>query len=49
MLEQVSDSFMTGYERDGDIITTDYSNGITVTTDLGERTVSWDGGTIELK
>ena len=49
MLEQVSDSFMTGYERDGNIITTDYSNGITVTTDLGERTVSWDGGVIDLK
>ena len=49
MLEQVSDSFITGYERDGDIITTDYSNGITVTTDLVEHTVSWDGGTIELK
>ncbi|WP_028519377.1 DUF5696 domain-containing protein [Ruminococcus flavefaciens] len=49
MLEQVSDSFITGYERDGDIITTDYSNGITVTTDLGERTVTWDGGIIDLK
>ena len=46
MLEQVSDSFMTGYEKDGDIITTEYSNGITVVTDLAERTVKWDGGEV---
>ncbi|MBO7474205.1 MAG: hypothetical protein J6U00_09445 [Ruminococcus sp.] len=48
LLSEVSDSFITGYRRDEDIITTIYSNGIRVVTDLEGRTVQWDGGKISL-
>lgn len=48
LLGAVSDSFMTDYKRDGSIITTEYANGITVTADTENRTVSWNGGVIDL-
>ncbi|MBO4492807.1 MAG: hypothetical protein J5724_00320 [Ruminococcus sp.] len=48
LLSEVSDSFITGYRRDGDVITTVYSNGKRVVTDLEGRTVQWDGGNISL-
>ncbi|MBR5682545.1 MAG: hypothetical protein IKW96_04565 [Ruminococcus sp.] len=48
LLSSVSDCYITGYHADGDIITTDYSDGTRVVTDLGAMTVSWDGGFISL-
>ncbi|EWM52783.1 DUF5696 domain-containing protein [Ruminococcus flavefaciens] len=48
MLASVSDSFITDYTRDGNTITTVYSNGTETVTDLDECTVSWQGGVIDL-
>ena len=48
LLGAVSDSFITGYEQKGDIITTEFSNGTVVTADLGAMTVRYNGSVIEL-
>ena len=48
MLRAVSDSFITDYHQDGDIITTEYSNGTVVTADLRALTVTYNGSVIEL-
>lgn len=48
LLSAVSDSFITGYEQKGDIITTEFSNGTVVTADLGAMTVRYNGSVIEL-
>ena len=46
LLSSVSDSFITVCRRDGDVITTVYSNGTEVVADLGNMTLRWDGGYI---
>ena len=48
LLSAVSDSFITGYEQEGDTITTEFSNGTVVTTDLEAMTVRYNGSVIEL-
>ena len=48
LLSAVSDSFITGYEQKGDIITTEFSNGTVITADLGAMTVRYNGSVIEL-
>jgi hypothetical protein len=45
MLRRVSDSFITDYRRNGDVITTIYSNGVKVVTDLEKKVVKWEGKT----
>ena len=48
VLSAVSDSFITGYEQDGDTITTEFSNGTVVTVDMEAMTVRYNGSVIEL-
>ena len=48
LLSAVSDSFITGYEQEGDTITTEFSNGTVVTVDMEAMTVSYNGSVIEL-
>ena len=44
-----SDSFITDYSRDGNIVITAYSNGTVVKTDFENMTVDFNGKIIELK
>ena len=48
LLSRVSASFITDYRMDGDTITTVYSDGTKVVTDLEKMTVRWDDGFISL-
>ena len=48
LLSSVSDCYITDHSTDGDIITTVYSDGTKVVTDLDSMTVRWDGGVISL-
>jgi hypothetical protein len=43
ILGDVSGSTITGYETDGDVITTTFSNGTVLVTNLSDRTVSKNG------
>lgn len=43
VLTGLGDQQITGYEQDGDVITTTYENGTVVETDLAKKTVSVDG------
>lgn len=44
LLSSVSDSFITDYQRNGNVIRTTFSNGTEVTADLDSMTVRWNGG-----
>lgn len=50
LLSRVSACTITGYrtEKDGQLITTEYSDGTVVVTDLGRKTVTYDGKVIDL-
>ncbi len=43
VLADVSTSTITGYERSGDKITAEYSNGTVVKVDLGKKTIDFNG------
>ena len=51
MLENVSDSTITGYEveNDGKYITTSYSNGTVIKVDFEEKTIDFNGKVTDLK
>lgn len=48
VLSAVSDSHIISYQRDGDIITTEYANGVRTVVDLEKRTVEMNGQTRKL-
>ena len=43
VLSGLGDQIITGYERNGDVITTTYENGTVVETDLAKQIVTVDG------
>ncbi|MCM1131902.1 MAG: DUF5696 domain-containing protein [Ruminococcus flavefaciens] len=46
--EDIAESTITGYEVQGDVITTSYSNGTVTITDLESQTVNFNGSIINL-
>ena len=49
LLSRVSDCYITDYRTDGNIITTEYSDGTRVVTNFEKMTVRWNGGSISLR
>lgn len=49
ILSGTSTSTITGYERDGDLITTTYSNGSVVRVDLRKKTIDFNGTLTDLE
>lgn len=49
LLSKVSSCTIDGYEADGDLITTTYSDGTVVKVDLQQKTVEYDGNTLSLE
>lgn len=49
VLQKISDSHIISYQREGDLITTEYANGVTTTVDLSDCSVTCDGETRYLR
>ena len=49
IISNVSDSTITGYSKDGDLITTTYSNGTVVKVDFKAKTINFNGEIIDVE